>query len=156
MVESQRHVNLFRVDKADAAGVVGRSGDADRPGDEHGRHGMKAGVTPRVGVSVELAGELDLERRLLPSFTDGGGLQALSVIDEAAGKGPAGGRVLSLYEDDLRPAPAGSHLDDQVDHGHGVAGLFESGHFSGRYILCPYSRGVNVSPSAALFVIEPA
>jgi len=143
MVEGQRHVYSFRVDKADTAGVIGRSGDAGRPGDKDGRHGMKARVAPRVGVGVELAGELDLERRLLPGFPDGGRLQGLSVIDEAAGKRPAEGRVLSLDEDDLRPAPADAHLDDQVDRGHRVAGLLEGGHFSGRDILRSSSSTVN-------------
>lgn len=151
MVEGQRHVYLFRVDKADAAGVVGRSGDTDGPGDEHGRHGMQAGVAPWVGVGVELAGELDLERSLLSGFTNGGGLQALSVIDEAAGQGPAEGRVLSLYEDDLRPAPApaGSHLDDQVDRGHGVAGLLEDGHIRAETF---YVRPPEQSTPSLLFV----
>lgn len=78
---------------------------------------------------MELADELDLERRLLTGFPERGGLQALSVIDEAAGQGPAEGRVPALDEDDPgRPAPAGPDLDDQVDRGHRVAMLLEGGH----------------------------
>jgi len=82
---------------------------------------MEARVASGVGVGVELAEELDVERCLLAGLADGRLLERLAVIDEAAGQGPAGRQVLSLDEDDATPFPAVHHLDDDVDGGDGVS-----------------------------------
>ena len=84
---------------------------------------MEARVASGVGVGVELAEELDVERCLLAGLADGRLLERLAVIDKAAGQGPAGRRVLALDEDDTPPLPAVHDFDDDVDGGHGVAEL---------------------------------
>lgn len=82
---------------------------------------MEARVASGVGVGVELAEELDVERCLLAGFANGRLLERLAVVDEAAGKGPAGRRVFPFDEDDAPFFPAVHHLDDDVDGGDGVA-----------------------------------
>jgi hypothetical protein len=72
---------------------------------------------------VELAEELDIERRLLAGFPDRGRLERLAVVDEAAGKGPAWRRILALDKDDAPSFPAVHDFDDDVNGGHGVAEL---------------------------------
>ena len=84
---------------------------------------MEARVASGVGVGVELAEELDVERSLLAGLADGRLLERLAIIDKAAGQGPAGRRVLSLDEDDAPRLPAVHDFDDDVNGGHGVAEL---------------------------------
>jgi hypothetical protein len=82
---------------------------------------MEARVASGVGVGVELAEEVDVERCLLPGFPDRGRFERLAVIDETAGQGPSGRGVLALDEDDAPHVPAIHDLDDDVDRRHGVA-----------------------------------
>ncbi len=77
---------------------------------------------------MELAEELDVERSLLAGLADGRLLERLAVVDETAGQGPAGRRVLALDEDDAARFPAGPDLDDDIDRGYGVPELLSS-HF---------------------------
>ena len=84
---------------------------------------MEARVASGVGVGVELAEELDVERCLLAGFPDRGRFKRLAIINEAAGQGPTGRGVLALDEDDAPPFPAGHHFDDDIDGGHGIAEL---------------------------------
>ncbi len=76
---------------------------------------------------MELPQELDVEGRLLPGLAGGGRLERLTVIDEAAGDGPAGRRVAAPDENDPSPAPGGLDLDNDV---HGRDGVSE---FSARH-----------------------
>ena len=87
---------------------------------------MEARVPRRVGVRAELAEELDVERGLLAGLADGRRLEGLAVFDEAAGEGPAGGRVLPFDQDDTA-APAVHDLDDDVDRGERVP-VLRAGH----------------------------
>jgi len=93
------------------------------PGDEHRRNGVEPRVPRRVGVGVELAEEFDVERCLLAGLADGRLLERLAVVDETAGQGPAGGRVLALDEDDAARFPAVHDFDDDVDRRHGATEL---------------------------------
>jgi hypothetical protein len=84
---------------------------------------MEARVASGVGVGVELAEELDVERCFFAGFPDRRRLERLAVIDEAAGQGPARRGVLALDENDSPPFPAGHYFDDDIDGGHGIAEL---------------------------------
>jgi len=123
MVEGQRQAPVPGIDDFRGPRVVGRPRRALGTGDEYRRNGMEARVASGVGVGVELAEELDVERCLLAGLADGRFLERLAVIDKAAGQGPAGRRVLALDEDDTPPFPAVHDFDDDVDGGHGVAEL---------------------------------
>jgi hypothetical protein len=123
VVESQRNIAIPGVDHRRVSGVVAGLRCAFGPGDEHRRYRVQPGISRGIGVDVELAAELDVERCLLAGFPDRGRLERLAVVDEAAGQGPAGRRVLTLDEDDAPPFPAVHHLDDDVDGGHGIAEL---------------------------------
>lgn len=123
MVEGQKQAPVPGIDDDCGPRVVGGLRLALGPGDEHRRNGVKARVASGVGVGVELAEELDVERCLLAGFADGRLLERLAVIDKAAGQGPAGRRVPALDEDDAPRLPAVHDFDDDVDGGHGVAEL---------------------------------
>lgn len=131
MVEGQPEAAVAGIDDGHGPGVVAGPGSAAGPGDEHRRDRVQAGVPPRVGIGPELAEELDLERSLLAGLADGRLLERLPVVHEAAGQGPAGGRVPPIDEDDARPGPAGPDLDDDVDGRDGVA-VSAAGHLSSR------------------------
>lgn len=121
MVEGQKQAPVPGIDDDRDSRVVGGLRLALGPGDEHGRDRVKARVPRGVGVGVELAEELDVERCLLAGLADGRLLERLAVIDKAAGQGPAGRRVPALDEDDAACLPAVHDFDDDVDGGHGVA-----------------------------------
>lgn len=121
MVEGQKQVPVPGIDDDRGPRVVGGLRLALSPGDEHRRNGVKTRVPRGVGVGVELAEELDVERCLLAGLADGRRLERLAVIDKAARQGPAGRRVPALDEDDAARLPAGHDFDDDVDGGHGVA-----------------------------------
>jgi hypothetical protein len=123
VVEGERQAPVAGIDDDRRPGVVAAAGPAFGPGHEDRRDRMEAGIARRVGIGAELAQELDLERGLLSGLPDRGGLEGFAVLDEAAGKGPAGGRVLSLDEDDARPPAAVPDLDDDIDGRDGVAEL---------------------------------
>jgi len=123
MVEGQRQAPVPGIDDDRGPRVVGGRRRALGTGDEYRRNGMETRVASGVGVGVELAEELDVERCLLAGLADGRFLERLAVIDKAAGQGPAGRRVLALDEDDTPPFPAVHDFDDDVDGGHGVAEL---------------------------------
>jgi len=123
VVESQGNIAIPGVDHRRVSGVVAGLRCAFGPGDEHRRYRVQPGISRRIGVDVELAAELDVERCLLARFPDRGRLERLAVIDETAGQGPTGRGVLALDEDDAPPFPAGHDLDDDVDGGHGVSEL---------------------------------
>jgi len=71
MIESQGKVPVPGVEDSRAPGVVGGLGRAPGPGDEHRRNGVKARVSRRLGVGVELAEELDFERCFLAGLPEG-------------------------------------------------------------------------------------
>jgi hypothetical protein len=121
VVEGQPKAPIPGVDDDRGPCVVAGLGFAPRPGDEHGRDRVQAGVAPGVGVGMELAEKLDVERCLFAGFPDRGLLERLAIVDEASGQGPAGRRVLALDEDDAPHVPAIHDLDDDVDRRHGVA-----------------------------------
>ncbi len=158
MVEGQMQAPVPGVDDDRGPRVVGGRRRALSPGDEHRRNGMETRVASGVGVGVELAEELDVERCLLAGLADGRRLERLAVVDEAAGQGPAGRRVLSLDEDDAPPFPAVHHFDDDVDGGDGVS-EFLTAHLAARSvkaIVWARSASVNEGPprsssSAAIY-----
>ena len=121
MVEGERQRPVAGVEDDGRPGIVGAPGVARGPGQKDCRDRVEARVARRVGVRAELADELDVERGLLAGLADGGRLDRLAVIDEAAGQGPAGGRVLPLDEDDAAPPAAVHDLDDDVDGRERVA-----------------------------------
>ena len=57
----------------------------------------------------------DFERGLFLGLPDGRLLERFPVIDEAAGQGPARGRVLALDQDDAVFPPFILDFDDQID-----------------------------------------
>lgn len=123
MIEGQRPAAVAGIGDDGRPGVVAAPGPARGPGQEDRRDGVEARVPGRVRVGPELAEELDIERGLFAGLPDGGRLERLAVVDEAAGQRPAGRRVLPLDEDDA-PAPAAVHdLDDDVHRGERVAEL---------------------------------
>lgn len=126
MVEGQGAAAVAGVGDHGPPRVVASPGAARRPGQEDRGDGMEARVPGRVRVGPELAEELDVETRLLPRLPDGGRLERLAVVDEAAGQGPARRGIAALDEDDPPPA-AVPHLDDDVDGGEGVA-VLAAGH----------------------------
>jgi len=121
VIESERPAPVAGIGHDGRPGVVGAPGNALGPGDEHRRDRVLARVPVRIGVGPELADELDLKRCLLAGFPDGGRFERLAVVDETAGQGPAGGRVLPLDEDDAAPLPGAPDLDDDVDGRNGIA-----------------------------------
>lgn len=132
MVEGERPRPVTGIEDDRRLRVVGAAGPAGGPGQEDRRDRVKTRVSRRVGVGAELPDELDVEGCLLASLPDRGRLERLAVIDEAAGQGPAGGRVLALDEDDAA-APAAVHdLDDDVDRRERVP-VLRAGH--GRFDL---------------------
>ncbi len=64
---------------------------------------MEPRIPVRGGVDAEEAGERHPQARLLRRLTDGARLRRLAVLDEAAGDGPAAGRVLAAHEHDRLP-----------------------------------------------------
>lgn len=141
MVEGERERPVAGIGDDGRPGIVGPPGPARRPGQEDRRDRVEARVARRVGVGAELADELDLERGLLAGFPDGRRFERFAVVDEAAGQGPAGRRVLSLDEDDAPPPRAGPDLDDDVDGRERVA-VLGAGHGALR------SSGAIVGPAA--------
>jgi len=137
MVEGERPGPVPGIDDDRRAGVVRPLRRPRGAGQENGRDGVEARVAGGIGIGPELPDELDVEGRLLAGFPDGGRLERLAVIDEAAGQGPAGGRVLALDEDDAAPAAAVPDLDDDVDRGERVAG--------------PGTRHREIRPSGSLY-----
>jgi len=127
MVEGESERPVAGVDDDGRPGVVGPLGPARRPGQKDRRDGVETRVPRRVGVGAELADELDLERGLFAGFPDGRRFERLAGLDEAAGEGPAGGRVLPLDQDDAPPPPAVHDLDDDVD-GRERVSVLVSGH----------------------------
>jgi hypothetical protein len=123
MVESQKQFAVPGIGDDRGPRVVGGFRLALGPGDEHRRNGVEARISSGVGVGMELAEELDVERRLLAGLADGRRLERLAVIDKAAGEGPAGRRVAALDEDNAPRLPAVHDFDDDVDGGHGVTEL---------------------------------
>lgn len=115
MVEGERPSPVPGIEDDRRLRVVGAARPARGPGQENRRDGVEARVARRIGIRAELADELDVERGLLPGLPDGGRLERFAVIDEAAGQGPAGGRVLALDENDAKALPAVHDLDDEVD-----------------------------------------
>ena len=127
MVEGEGQAPVAGIHDDGRPGVVRAPGNAGGPGQEDRRDGVEAGVPRGIRVRAELPDELDVERGLLAGLPDGGRLERLAVIDEAAGQSPAGGRVLPLDQDDA-PAPAAiPDLDDDVDGRERIA-VFRAGH----------------------------
>lgn len=123
MVEGERPLPVPGVEHDRRLRVVGSPGIARGPGQEDRRDRVEARVARRVRIRAELTYELDIERGLFAGLADGGRLERLAVVDEAARQRPAGGRVLALDKDDA-PAPSAVHdLDDDVDGGEGVSEL---------------------------------
>lgn len=120
MIESERPAPVAGIGHDGRPGVVGTPGNALGPGDEHRRDRVQARVAVRSGVGPELADELDRKGRLLAGLPDGGRLERLAVVDEAAGQRPAGGRVLPFDEDDAALLPGAHDLDDDVDGRDGI------------------------------------
>jgi len=148
MVESQKQVSVPGIDDDRGPRVVAGLRRAFGPGDENRRYRVQPGVARGIGVGVELAAELDVERRLLAGFPDRGRLERFAVVDEAAGQGPAGRGVLALDEDDAPPFPAVHGFDDDVDGGHGIA-EFLTAHLAARSakaIVWARSTSVNEGP----------
>jgi hypothetical protein len=148
MVESQGNIARPRVDHRRVSGVVAGLWRALGPGDKYRRYRVQPGVSRGIGVGVELAEELDVERGLFAGFPDRGRFERLTVADEAAGQSPAGRGVLALDEDDAPPMPAVHDLDDDVDSGHGVA-EFLTAHLAARpvkAIVWTCSTSVNEGP----------
>jgi len=148
MVEGQRQAPVPGIDDDRGPRVIGGRRRALGTGDEYRRNGMETRVASGVGVGVELAEELDVERCLLAGLADGCLLERLAVVDEAAWKGPAGRRVLAFDEDDTSPFPAVHDFDDDVDGGHGVA-EFLTAHLAARLaktIVWARSTSVNEGP----------
>ena len=129
MVEGETPRPVMGIEDDRGLGIVGPARLTPGPGQEDRRDGVEAGVPRRVGVGAELAEELDVERGLFTGLPDRRRLEGLAVIDEAAGQGPAGGRVLALDEDDAAAPPAGHDLDDDVDRGERIP-VFGAGHRS--------------------------
>jgi hypothetical protein len=158
MVESQGNFARPRIDHRRVSGVVAGLRRALGPGDEHRRYRVQPGVSRRIGVGVELAEELDVERGLFAGFPDRGRFERLAVTDEAAGQGPAGRGVLALDEDDAPSIPSVHDLDDDIDGGHGVS-EFLTAHLAARpvkAIVWTCSASVNEAPrwsssSAAIY-----
>ena len=123
MVEGERPRPVAGVEDDRPAGVVRAPGFACRPSHEDRRDRVEARVARRVRVSAHLAEELDVERGLFAGLAAGGRFERLAVLDEPAGQGPAGRRVLALDEDDARPAAAAPDLDDDIDGRDGAAEL---------------------------------
>jgi len=121
MIEGQPQAPVAGVDDDRGARIVAGLRLPRGPGDEYRRDGVETRVPGRVRVGAELAEEFDLERCFLAGFPDRGRFERLAVIDEAAGKGPAGRRVLALDEDDAPAFPAVHDFDDDVNRGHGIA-----------------------------------
>ena len=121
MIESERPAPVAGIGHDGRPGVVGTPGNALGTGDEHRRDRVQARVPVRSGVGPELADELDRKGRFFAGFPDGGRFERLAVVDEAAGEGPAGGRVLPLDEDDAALPPGSHYLDDDVDRRDGIA-----------------------------------
>jgi len=156
MVEGQMQAPVPGVDDDRGPRVVGGRRRALSPGDEHRRNGMETRVASGVGVGVELAEELDVERCLLAGLADGRRLERLAVVDEAAGQGPAGRRVLSLDEDDAPPFPAVHHFDDDVDGGDGVS-EFLTAHLAARSVKAiVWARSAAVNEGASGVVVVRA
>jgi len=153
MVEGQMQAPVPGVDDDRGPRVVGGRRRALSPGDEHRRNGMETRVASGVGVGVELAEELDVERCLLAGLADGRRLERLAVVDEAAGQGPAGRRVLSLDEDDAPPFPAVHHFDDDVDGGDGVS-EFLTAHLAAQSVKAiVWARSASVNEGASAVVV---
>jgi len=131
MIEGQRQAPVPGIDDDRGPRIVVGLRLALSPGDEHRRNGVKTRVPRGVGVGVELAAELDVERCLLAGLADGGRFERLAVIDKAAGQGPAGRRVPALDEDDAPRLPAVHDFDDDVDGGHGIS-EFLTAHLASR------------------------
>jgi hypothetical protein len=123
MVEDEGQAPVARIGDDGGLGVVGAPRIAPGPGQEDCRDRMEARVPCRVGVGAELGDEFDIEGRFLAGLADGGRLEGLAVIDEAARQGPAGRRVLPLNEDNAAPPAAVHDLDDDVDGRERIAEL---------------------------------
>jgi len=148
MVEGQRQAPVPGIDDDRGPRVIGGRRRALGTGDEYRRNGMETRVASGVGVGVELAEELDVERCLLAGLADGCLLERLAVVDEAAWKGPAGRRVLAFDEDDTPPFPAVHDFDDDVDGGDGIS-EFLTAHLAARSakaIVWARSTSVNEGP----------
>lgn len=123
MVKGERPRPVAGIDDDRRPGVVGAARPARGPGEEDRRDRVETRVARRIGIRAELADELDVEGGLLTGLPDRGRLEGFAVIDEAAGQGPAGGRILALDEDDAAAFPAVHDLDDDVDRGERVPEL---------------------------------
>ncbi len=115
MVEGERPRPVAGIEDYRCLRVVCAARPARGPGQEDRRDGVEARVARGIGIGAELADELDVERGFLTGFPDGGRLERFAVVDEAAGQGPAGGRVPALDENDAAAPPAVHNLDDDVD-----------------------------------------
>jgi hypothetical protein len=127
VVEDERPRPVAGIEDDGPAGIVGAARLARRPGHEDRRDRVEARVARGVRVGAQLAEELDRARGLFAGLAAGGRLERLAVLDEAAGQGPAAGRVPPLDEDDARPAAAAPDLDDDIDGRDGIA-VFGAGH----------------------------
>jgi len=127
VVEGERPRPVAGIEDDGPAGIVGAARLARRPGHEDRRDRVEARVARGVRVGAQLAEELDRERGLFAGLAAGGRFERLAVLDEAAGEGPAVGRVPPLDEDDARPAAAAPDLDDDIDGRDGIAEL-RAGH----------------------------
>ena len=148
MVEGQRQAPVPGIDDDRGPRVVAGLRRAFGPGDEYRRYRVQPGVSRGVGVGMELAEKLDVERGLLAGLADRGRLERLAAVDEAAGQGPAGRRIFSFDKDDALPFPVGHDLDDDIDGGHGVT-EFLTAHLaprSAKTIVWARSTTVNEGP----------
>src|SRR5271169_4096523 len=101
VVKRERRRRRIGREQSDSLGVVGGTRLAMRSSDVHHRDGLAARIAVRTRVDAEQRAQLDLERGLLAQLADGGVLDLLADVDEAAGKRPSEGKVAPLDQHDI-------------------------------------------------------
>jgi hypothetical protein len=92
--------------------IICSSENAFSPADENHRNRVSSRIATRVGIDMELAYELDLERGFLEGFSTSRLLDAFPDIDESAWQSPAQWWILAPNENEISFF---TDLDDHID-----------------------------------------
>ena len=113
MIEHDRDRQIVFPYRPRNSRVVGALWNTSGGGDENRRHSMMARIPCRIGISVKLIGQKDIQRSFLFSFSDSSAFDTLAVVDESSRQGPSVRRIFSFDQNNAADGEFDNDIDSQ-------------------------------------------